>query len=81
MSERRDRDFLDDIREAVRRIGKYTSGMTYQAFLKDTKTQDAVIRNLEIWKSWAKRRRTCRSPCGENIRAYHGKRWQASGTG
>lgn len=26
----------------------YTSGMTYEAFLADTKTQDAVIRNIEI---------------------------------
>lgn len=48
MSERTDRDFLSDIQEAIRRIGEYTAGMTYQAFLEDTKTQDAVIRNLEI---------------------------------
>lgn len=27
---------------------EYTGGMTYQAFVEDTKTQDAVIRNLEI---------------------------------
>jgi len=27
---------------------EYTAGMTYQAFVEDTKTQDAVIRNLEI---------------------------------
>jgi len=26
----------------------YTAGMTYEAFLNDVKTQDAVIRNLEI---------------------------------
>ncbi len=48
MSKRTDRDFLSDIQEAIRRIGKYTAGITYQAFLEDTKTQDAVIRNLEI---------------------------------
>ncbi len=48
MSERTDRDFVSDIQEAIRRIGDYTSGMTYEAFLADTKTQDAVIRNLEI---------------------------------
>ena len=48
MSERTDREFLSDIQEAIRRIGEYTVGMTYQAFLEDTKTQDAVIRNLEI---------------------------------
>jgi len=48
MSERTDRDFLSDIQEAIRRIAEYTAGMTYQAFVEDTKTQDAVIRNLEI---------------------------------
>lgn len=48
MSERTDRDFISDIQEAIRRITDYTSGMTYEAFLTDTKTQDAVIRNLEI---------------------------------
>ena len=48
MSERADRDFLSDIQEAVRRITVYTTTMTYEAFLTDTRTQDAVIRNLEI---------------------------------
>ena len=41
-------DFLRDIREAVRRIRMYTDAMTYDCFLADVKTQDAVIRNLEI---------------------------------
>jgi uncharacterized protein with HEPN domain len=48
MSERIDQDFLSDIQEAIRRIMTYTAGMTYQVFLRDTKTQDAVIRNLEV---------------------------------
>lgn len=48
MSERTDRDFLADIQESIRRIGAYTTSMTYPAFLMDIKTQDAVIRNLEI---------------------------------
>jgi len=48
MSERTDSDFLSDIQEAIRRVVEYTAGMTYQAFLEDTKTQDAVVRNLEI---------------------------------
>jgi len=48
MSERVDRDFLSDIREAARRVGAYTAAMTYDAFLADIRTQDAVIRNLEI---------------------------------
>lgn len=48
MSKRRDRDFLNDIREAIQRIAAYTKGMTYSRFLKDIKTQDAVVRNLEV---------------------------------
>jgi uncharacterized protein with HEPN domain len=48
MSGRTDKDFLMDIQEAVRRITVYTTGLTYEAFLADLKTQDAVIRNLEI---------------------------------
>jgi len=48
MSERTDADFLTDIQEAINRITKYTAGITYTDFLADTKTQDAVIRNLEI---------------------------------
>ena len=48
MSNRTDKEFLYDIQEAVRRIKAYTHEMTYKEFLVDTRTQDAVIRNLEI---------------------------------
>ncbi len=48
MSNRADKDFLYDIQEAVRRIKIYTHEMTYEEFLADTRTQDAVIRNIEI---------------------------------
>jgi uncharacterized protein with HEPN domain len=49
MSERTDSDFLRDIQEAIRRIRAYSpDAMTYDQFLADTKTQDAVVRNLEI---------------------------------
>ena len=45
---RRDRNYLEDIQEAMERIASYTSGLSFDDFMKDTKTQDAVIRNLEI---------------------------------
>lgn len=48
MSKRADRDFASDIREAIRRILAYTAGMTEAAFMADLRTQDAVMRNLEI---------------------------------
>lgn len=48
MSKRRIDELLEDIKEAAGRIGKYIRGMDYQAFLEDLKTQDAVVRNVEI---------------------------------
>jgi uncharacterized protein with HEPN domain len=48
MSERTDRDYLAHIREAVNRTALYTEKMTYEGFLGDIKTQDAVVRNIEI---------------------------------
>ena len=48
MSNRTDTELLYDIQEALRRIKAYTYEMTYKEFLRDTRTQDAVIRNLEI---------------------------------
>lgn len=46
--------FLQDILEAAERIEKYTQGMSYEEFLKDQKTKDAVLRNLGIIDEAAK---------------------------
>ncbi|MBN2123829.1 MAG: DUF86 domain-containing protein [Deltaproteobacteria bacterium] len=40
--------YLEDIIEAVDRIHDYIQGMDEMGFSSDRKTQDAVIRNLEI---------------------------------
>jgi uncharacterized protein with HEPN domain len=48
MSKRGNIELLSDIVEAIRRIRMYIEGMTYEEFLNDIKTQDAVVRNLEI---------------------------------
>ena len=40
--------YLYDIKEAVEKIEIFTKGFTFEEFVKDTKTVDAVIRNLEI---------------------------------
>ncbi len=46
---KRDNDLLiTDMLEAIQKIKKYTDGMTFQTFLKDEKTIDAVVRNFEI---------------------------------
>jgi len=39
---------LDDILAAATKIRDYTAGMDFDDFIKDSKTQDAVVRNLEI---------------------------------
>jgi uncharacterized protein with HEPN domain len=40
--------YLDDILEAIDRINEYVRGMDDEAFGSDRKTQDAVVRNLEV---------------------------------
>jgi uncharacterized protein with HEPN domain len=40
--------FLEDILDAIEKIGIYTRGLTFPNFTTDTKTFDAVVRNLEI---------------------------------
>lgn len=48
MSSRADRDLLGDLLEAIRRAKTYLESLSYEQFLADTRTQDAVIRTLEI---------------------------------
>lgn len=78
MSKRTDRHFLRDIKEAIHRIHAYTAGMTYDAFLDDTKTQDAVTRNLEITGEVT---RNCRRACASSIRMCPGELWPGSEIG
>lgn len=40
--------FLHHIRDAINKIEKYVFNYSYEQFLEDEKTQDAVIRQLEI---------------------------------
>lgn len=41
-------DYVDHLLQALRRIERYTETMDETMFLEDQKTQDAVIRNIEI---------------------------------
>jgi len=54
MSKRKDTAIIQDIKEAIERIISYISRMEYDDFLHDYKTQDAVIRNIEILGEAAK---------------------------
>lgn len=48
MSVRTDKEFLLDILDSIERFEEYCSNMSYAEFLKDLKTQDAVVRNIEV---------------------------------
>lgn len=46
---KRDPDLLvQDMLDATRKIEMYTAGLDHAAFLRDEKTADAVVRNLEV---------------------------------
>jgi uncharacterized protein with HEPN domain len=45
---RRNLDYLLDIQDAIERALEYTNGLTWDEYLHDNKTQDAVVRNLEV---------------------------------
>ena len=40
--------FLLHIKDSIERIEEYVSGFTFEKFVADQKTQDAVIRQLEV---------------------------------
>ncbi len=48
MSKRDLKLLLEDIKECSQRIQEYTKGYSYEDFVNDRKTVDAVIRNFEI---------------------------------
>jgi len=39
---------IEDILESADKIQKFTNGMTFDEFIKDEKTIDAVVRNFEV---------------------------------
>lgn len=48
MSKRAPNLLLIDILESIEKIKSYTSGYSFEEFINDSKTLDAVIRNFEI---------------------------------
>jgi uncharacterized protein with HEPN domain len=45
---RRNIDYLGDIKESIDSVAEYINGLTFDDFLSDKKTRDAVVHNLEI---------------------------------
>ena len=54
MSKRDTRVYFQDMLEAVQRILGYVDRLDYDSFSADIKTQDAVMRNLEVLGEAAK---------------------------
>jgi len=48
MSKREAQLYLDDIFQSIAHIEQYTEGLSFEDFLHDAKTIDAVVRNFEI---------------------------------
>lgn len=48
MSDRDYRLFVKDILDSITKIQKYLEGVSYDRFVEDEKTIDAVVRNFEI---------------------------------
>ena len=48
MSKREPSLLLEDIIDSANKILEYTHDLSFEAFIKDSKTIDAVIRNFEI---------------------------------
>ena len=48
MSKRSSNYLLNDMLDAIRAIGEFTDGYTYEMFLEDRKTHDAVVRNIQV---------------------------------
>ena len=70
MSKRSDLDLLEDILICMDKIHKYIDGITYDGFENDSKTQDAIIRNIEVIGEAAKH-------LSDDIRQkYHNVPWK-----
>jgi len=48
------RDYLEDILTAVDECAEFTSGISFEAFVQDRKTINAVLRSLEVLGEAAK---------------------------
>lgn len=48
MSERNTILYLSDIREAIEKIDEFVKPMSFEAFSRDARTIDAVVRNIEV---------------------------------
>lgn len=75
---RRDiRDYLQDILEAITDIENFVADVTYEEFVKDRKTLNAVVRSIKIIGEHPK---NFPNPSKQNTPSFPGKKSQACET-
>jgi uncharacterized protein with HEPN domain len=74
MKSRDYRDFLHDILEAIADIETFVDDLSYEEFVKDRKTLNAVVRSIEVIGEAAKNTQT---KSRQNTKIYLGNGWQA----
>ncbi len=48
MSKREPKRYIEDIKESIEKIENYAGNLSFEEFIKDAKTIDAIVRNLTI---------------------------------
>lgn len=76
MSPRPVRLLIEDMLERIDRIERYVAGLEREAFLRDVKTADAVVRNLEVIGEAASRLPHLRAQARLETQAQRGPRGQ-----
>jgi uncharacterized protein with HEPN domain len=59
--------YLQDIREAIAKVQRYTENLSEEEFASDDRTIDAVVRNLEVIGEAVKRASPWSSECAAPI--------------
>lgn len=70
--------YIKDILQNMRDAEQFIEGMTYEQFVDDKKTFNAVVRAIERWSE--RPPRTSRPQFGLDIQPFPGRKWPACGT-
>ena len=65
------RDYLQDILDAVNDIERFVADMSYEQFIKDKKTLNAVVRSIEVIGEASKR---LLKASKQRIVSFHGEK-------
>jgi len=70
-------DYIEDIINSIEEVESFTSGMSFDDFVKDKKTINAVIRSFEVIGEAAK---IIPEDFKKVVLRFHGNAWQECGT-